>query len=505
MRILTKLQMLDAERRSVELNTSLETLMASAGHALFCEIKDYAYKNSLCHCLVLVGNGNNGGDGLVAARELADAGISTAVLLLEKPKTEIAKKAFGNLPKDVRVLYFDKDDYEQEILSADIIADCVFGTGFHGELRENAKALFSAVSRSDAYKIACDLPSGVNCENGFAAEGTLRCDKTVCLHAVKLGCLLSPARELCGELTVKDIGIPDEVHFEREIRLFGEVEAKSALPYRPQNSHKGTFGRLLIVAGSASYPGAAAICTKAALRSGVGIVTLATVQGVAAAMAPVIPEATYMGLKAAEDGSLSIDNAEAIIKAAEKSSAVLLGCGLSKTPNTTALVERLLREIKGTVIVDADGINCLSENIDVLKDTKANVILTPHPAELARLCKKSVREALERRFDELSSLCGKYNVTVLSKSRESLCCHINRAYVIRAGNTALSKGGSGDMLAGIVSSLAAQGVEAAKACALGSYIMGKTAEELGKTASQRGIIAGDIIDALPGILKRLEQ
>lgn len=505
MRILTKSQMIEAEKQSPDYGVSLAQLMDNAGYGLFEVIKEYAYKNHKTDCLLIIGSGNNGGDGLVAANHLKNAGISPTVLLTSDIKTELAKNAFLRLDHDVRVLHLTDKDISDAVLKSSIIVDCVFGTGFHGEFNDDIKNLFTIVSQASAYKIACDLPSGVNCENGFVAEGTVKYDKTVCFHAVKLGCLLSPAKEYCGEIEVREIGVPNGILPLFETIAFDRDAAHAALPPRPDNAHKGTFGRLTIIAGSEKYPGAACLCTRAALRSGVGIVNVATIEQNAVHMAPVIPEATYHSLKASRDGSISSKNIPELLKEADNSDAVLIGCGLSKTPDTIEIVSELVKSSKGTLIIDADGINCLCENIDVLKNTKATVILTPHPGELSRLVNKSLGTTLETRINSVIDFCTEYGVTVISKSRESFVFDGKKAYLICSGNSALSKGGSGDMLAGIIASLSAQGICPTDACALGSFILGSCAEELSKTMSRRAIIASDIINALPGVLFSLEK
>ncbi|MCD8327806.1 MAG: NAD(P)H-hydrate dehydratase [Ruminococcus sp.] len=504
MKIITKGQMIQAEQGSVLHGVSLSQLMDNAGFSLFTAIKNYAYKNMISDCLLIVGSGNNGGDGLVCANLLLSAGITPTILLVSDVKTELAKNALSSLNPEIEVLSCENADFEKIIQSAKIIVDCVFGTGFHGELRDDVRQVFASVEASDAYKIACDLPSGVNCENGFAASGTVKFDKTVTFHAAKLGCLISPAREICGEIEAFDICIPPAADLSLPIKEMNDDLAKEFLPKRPDNAHKGTFGKACLLVGSNKYIGAAILSATACLRSGVGLVNVMSVESVVNAIAPSIPEAIFTPL-VGTDGVIAKENAELILKEAEKADALLIGCGIQKTPETVELVKRVVEGYKGTIILDADGINSICENIDVLRSTEANVILTPHPAELSRLIGQSTAETLENRIASVISFCDKYGVTMISKSRESFVYSSNEAYLVSKGNSALSKGGSGDMLAGICTSLIAQGVEPPKALALSSYILGECAESLSKDKSKRGIIARDILNALPGVFFNIEN
>ena len=505
MKILTKEQMLEAEKRSCEFGVSLKQLMDNAGFALFEEIKSYAYENMITSCLILVGSGNNGGDGLVAANLLLSSGISPTVLIIGEVKTPLARAAFCALDKSIPVVCLGDDGYENTIINAEIIVDCVFGTGFHGEFSQPVADLFAAVNSSPAHKIACDLPSGVDCKNGFVASGAVKYHKTVSFHAVKLGCLLSPAREFCGEITVRDIGIPDRADNSFAIEMFNAKKAKEVLPYRPDNSHKGTFGRVSLIVGSSKYIGAAVLSSLAAMRCGVGLTQVITTSNVAKTIATKIPEAILLPVEPCSDGTISEKSADTLLNECEKSSCVLIGCGLGNTHNTAELTKKIVEKTKGILIIDADGINSICPNIDILKNTKARVILTPHPAELSRLIGKGLKDTLGDRISETVRFCDEYGVTVISKSRESFVYDGKSAYVISTGNSALSKGGSGDMLAGMIASLAAQGVKPIDAAALGAYILGLCAEELSDSFSKRSILPTDILGSMPGVLSKIED
>ena len=449
----------------------------------------------------LVGSGNNGGDGFVAADFLAKSGVTpTVVLMCGEPETELAKAAFKKLDSDIKVIDCGSDEFHDIIDNAEIIADCVFGTGFHGEIAPALLKSFEYIGKSLAYKIACDCPSGVNCHNGQVSAGTLNCVKTVTFHCLKAGLLFHPARDFCGEITVRTIGIPDgwDDGITPVIEDKLKAEITPLLPKRCRNSHKGTFGKLILICGSEKYMGAAGICGKSALKSGVGIVNLCTPKSVAEALVPFMPESTFTPLTADENGFITAVNTPYLKTLANGCSAIVIGCGLGVTDDTKAVVFDVIKNAKCVIIIDADGINCLSEHIDVLEEKQAEIILTPHPAELARLCGVSVDEVLSDRLGYASSLAKKYGVTVHAKGVQTITATANgNAFITDFGNSALAKGGSGDLLAGLIGSFSAQGVSPVDACILADCLMGTAAEKLSNGLSVRSILAGDIIENLP--------
>ncbi|MCD8094766.1 MAG: NAD(P)H-hydrate dehydratase [Ruminococcus sp.] len=505
-RLLTPKQMSQAEAASVDLGVSLDTLMENAGAALAKEISNTAAEIGAHSLLFLCGTGNNGGDGFVCARLLAEnmPWFEISICLVSgEPKTNLAKNAFSKLPESVRMC--DTSNAEPE--SFDIIADCIFGTGFHGEFRDNLSDFLKAIGKTKACKIACDMPSGIDCLNGKTADGTLRCDKTVTFHSKKLGMVLLPARELCGRVTVSDIYIPnswEELLDDKTLtkELFAS-DLHKLMPVRSSYSHKGSFGKLLAICGSESYIGAAAICSKAALHTGCGIVNLASPKSVIASIAGFAPECVYTPLEADSNGFISESEIPRLISLANESSAVLVGCGIGQSGSTQKLVSELIKNVEKPLIIDADGINQLAKNIDILRDKNCEIALTPHIGELARLGGTDNASAASERYALCRELVQKYDVIIHSKDASSVTFFKDKAYVTSFGCSALAKGGSGDMLAGIIGSLAAQGVDLSLSCCLGDYIMGRTAEILCKDFSAAAVTATDIIDAFKRTLTAL--
>lgn len=509
MRSLTVEQMTFCEHDAENYGVSLGALMDNAGAKLADTIQTAAKKfGDNVKIVLLVGKGNNGGDGLVAAQRLFEQGIATEIVLCcGEPDTDLSSAAYKNLDKAVPVIS-DREQALEKIASADIIVDCIFGTGFHGALRDNVKPIFVACAKSKAYKIACDLPSGTNARNGEADELSFKADETITFHMKKLGMSVSPAKNFVGNCHTADINIPKECSekLSLNIQMLDIHTAASYLPKRPSDGHKGTFGKVVSVCGSERYIGAAGLSALSAMRTGVGLFELCTAKSVVNSLSSKILECTYAAMKTDDDGFMTSVNAETILEKCRGAKCLLVGCGLGHTAETEKLVAKLVANAEIPLIIDADGINSLVPNIDVLLKKKSPVILTPHPGELARLCGVTVQEIKTYRFGYAQKLAEKYGVTVLAKSAETFAIDpTGEAYVIDQGNTALSKGGSGDMLAGITASLTAQGVQPVKAAALASFLLGYTAELAASERSERGIIAQDILAALPDSLYVLEN
>lgn len=506
--ILTPEQMRMAEQASVQLGVGLDKLMDNAGERLGEHILQAAQRLMKRNVVFLVGSGNNGGDGYVAARYLAEAGLDTTVILCcGEPKTELSVSAANKAADKCRFCSRTERAASEALNSADIIADCVFGTGFHGDIRGELSEFFAAVNKLCAYKIACDVPSGVNSHNGQASQNTFCADETVTFHRGKSGLYISPAKAFCARITVADIGIPDgwEQGIGLDISMAAAEQAAAMLPYRPEDGHKGTFGKCTLVCGSAKYPGAAMISAMSALRSGVGIVNLCTPAAVISAMGQRIPECTFTAMSTDDEGFISAANIDSILSQLEKSQAAVIGCGLGKNNSTVELVQKIVQQAKCPLLIDADGINCLSEHIDVLKDKQTEIILTPHIGELARLCGEDVKNVLGDVFGYAHAIAEKYGVTVHAKSAQTLTVNGDKCVITDFGCSALSKGGSGDMLAGLIGSLTAQGVSPADACVLADYIMGSSAKGLCESRSPRAILATDIISEFPYAFYRAEN
>ena len=496
--------MRDCEKRSDELGVSLSQLMDNAGEALARAVLKRCTQQGLRKCVILAGKGNNGGDGFVAADFLAFAGAYVTVLLCcGEPATELAKAAFSKMSDAVRVTSDPNGVFD----GCEVIVDCVFGTGFKGALPQEIADIFTAANESDALRIACDVPSGCNAKSGQADDRSFRADITITMHRKKLGLMFSPTRYLCGDTEVADIGIPAQCDDENDcpVSVCDEQFVKDVLPVRLPYGHKGTFGRLTAVCGSDTYVGAAGMSVLGAMRTGVGLCDLCTTHRVVTSLSATILECIYTQLGKDDKGFFLESNADVILEKTKNSGCLLIGCGIGHTKQTEKLVARIAEGSQCPVVIDADGINSLAANIDVLQKKRSDVILTPHPKELSRLCGCSIGQVIDDPLGCAMQLAEKYDVTVLAKSSESIVVTSSGCIVTNAGNTALSKGGSGDILAGMTASLVAQGCRPQDACAAASFILGRTAELLCKDASPRSVLPTDILAALPKSLKAIEE
>lgn len=496
--IVTTAQMRSAEERSEEKGVTRVTLMQNAAGQCLEFIKQRVDKIAGKPFAIICGSGNNGGDGMELAALLGEEGGKVTVLLTDKlPDTDTARSCMEKHHEKPDALSC-KDTAAKEILKrAEVVVDCVFGTGFHGELPASAAEMFAfANSECKGLKIAVDIPSGINGDSGEIAENAFRADVTLVLGAMKKGLLNHPACELCGETKVLNIGITDDCYSEYE-GIFTPPSVMDKLPNRPICANKGTFGKLLNVAGSISYIGAAILSSKAALRIGTGLVTLASTEYVMGAVAAAMPECVYLPLHQDDLGYIYSANAKTLAKAAENATAVSVGCGMGNNENTAAIVQALLKSGNCPIILDADGINCISDNINVLKDNDRPIILTPHPGEFARLLGISVAEVQASRLELARKFAGETGTVLLLKGMNTvIAAPDGRVNVNPTGNNALSKAGCGDVLTGIIAGLAAQGVQPYDAAVLGAYIHGKCADELVKNRNPASVLASELVDCL---------
>ena len=498
--IVSAAQMSKAEERSEQRGVSRVTLMQNAAAQCFNFIVQRIGKIAYRRFAVLCGNGNNGGDGVELAALLREQGGYVAVVLTDSfPNTDVTRACMArHMEKPATVSCQENPDSAKKLLkSAEVIVDCVFGTGFHGELPAAASEIFAYVnSYCGGLKVAVDIPSGIDCDSGEAAENSFKTDVTLVLGAMKIGLLNHPCCELCGDVRVLDIGITNDCYAEYE-GVFTPPSITDKLPSRPAFSNKGTFGELLNVAGCVNYIGAAILSSKAALRIGTGLVTLASTEYVIGAAAAAMPECVYLPLHQDDRGYIYSANAKILAEAAKSASAVSVGCGMGDNENTGEIVRTLLKSGNCPIILDADGINCISDNINVLKDNDRPIILTPHPGEFARLMGVSVAEVQVNRLGLAKRFAADTGTILLLKGRNTvIAAPDGRITVNTTGNNALSKAGSGDVLTGIIAGLAAQGVQPYDAAVLGAYLHGKCAEELVKTQSPASVLASELTDCL---------
>ena len=485
------------------------TLMENAGKsATEIIIKTVPESIQTKTCVILCGSGNNGGDGFVVARLLQNVTKKVVIILADSiPKTKDATVNYEKC-KDIGIEIFDAQfDLQRaiiEISKANIIVDAVYGIGFHGSLPEKVAEILSSANDANAFRFSLDIPSGADANTGDADKNTFSADVTISFGATKLGTLLYPCKTYCGEIKVADIGL-----FESAFDNIGAVllsitenQMPHILPERKPDSHKGTYGKLLIIAGSKNMSGAAALSVLSALKSGVGICTLASTKTVIDRVASNIYEPTYITLPENNVGGISADAVSILEKEIDKYDAVCFGMGVGNTADTKTLLANILNCARKTLIIDADGINALSSCIDLCKDTTAKIILTPHVGEMSRLTGKTILEINENRINIANDFVKENFVTLVLKGANTIVASANETYINTTGNCGLSTGGSGDVLTGIIGSLSAQGLNPLTSCLAGVFLHGKAADVATENIGKASLLPTDVINTLPLLFKK---
>ena len=499
MRLVTPLEMMKLEDLTNQSGVSYDSMMDQAGSGLAVHIARAALEQGKNSIVFLCGNGNNAGDCFVAAAKLAKQFNVTVCMTAGIPKTRTAYTKYRQL-KNIPIINA-QDTIREAVRNASVIVDGVFGIGFRGELPPFIRELSGIIAEApDKLCIAVDIPSGGSGLSGTVAEGTLHCKMTVTFGAAKTGMFIPPLSEYCGAVYLVEIGIPADA-FEQlsyPVMHLADADIRALLPARPMNAHKGMFGTLLTVAGCRNMPGAAMLAVQAALRTGVGLSCLASEEGVCRMLVSQSPESIMLPLPTDNAGKLTAQAVPSILENAKTASAVLIGCGLGLTDGTRKLVTELLTQLTCPVILDADGLNAVAPNIDILRKAKAPVILTPHPGEMSRLMRCSVSDIQKDRITAAKKLAARFpNTVVVLKGSGTVIATAEHASVNTTGNSGMSKGGSGDVLAGIIAGLAAQHIPPEDAAKIGVYLHGLAGDCAAAEFSRRAMLPSDIIRQLP--------
>lgn len=487
--VVTNAQMKSAEAECDKNYASYSQLMKNAGTAAANYILNFCSPKT--KAVILCGAGNNGGDGFVIAKILREHNIHAEIILANgAPKTETARGYYDNSALDYSA---EKARGKAVLDEANLVVDCIFGTGFHGKLPEKIAEIIE-IANKKPLKFAVDVPSGVNSDTGEFDENCFKPTHTLVLAAMKIGLINPACVDILGKVELLEIGI-DGACYKKYSAVF-KNSAENVLPARLASKNKGSFGRLLNIAGSLCYCGAAAMSTKAALRMGAGLCTLAAPISTVKILGSAICETTYLPLPENENGFIGENCEEKIAEMMSKMNAISIGCGLGNSAQTAALTEFVIKTANCPIIIDADGINSISQNIDVLRSRTGDTVLTPHPLEFSRISGLSVSEIQRDRISAAKNFAREYGVVVLLKGAYTIITDGESVIVNASGNAALAKGGSGDVLTGIITAMLAQGVSALKAAAEGAYLHGKTADELVKKMPPRAVLASDIIENL---------
>jgi len=509
MKVLSTEEMRRAELAAVADGVSLDSLMENAGLAVATAVRGTDDIHGW-RVLVLVGPGNNGGDGLVAARHLHDWG-ATVTVWLATPRDPADKNLKLLQECDVDCAPAEREDFATLLDGTDVVIDALFGTGkvrpFAGVVKEMLAAVAAArAARPKLRLVAVDLPSGLNADTGEVDALTPQADETITLGYPKTGLYLMPGAEKAGTVQCAEINISPRLVADVMTDLITPEAARGLLPPRPPYANKGTFGRALVWAGSPSYIGAAGLAAGGALRVGAGLVTLALRRSLQSALVPLIPEATYL-LLPESGGGIAADRAARIIKRALPEYNVLLaGCGLGQEPSIAAILQQIILERTGLphLVLDADGLNIISRVKDWRHRLPSGSILTPHPGEMSRLSGLPVAEIQRDRIALARRYAAEWGqVLVLKGAHTVVAAPDGRVAVAPFANPGLASAGTGDVLAGAITGLLAQGLAPYDAALLGVYLHGAAGERRRRRIGAAGMLAADLLPALPRVIREL--
>ena len=513
MKIVTVEQMRRLEQASASEGVSTDTLMENAGIAVAREARKALVAVAGSRVLVLVGPGNNGGDGLVAARHLQRWGAGvTAYLVLrrgqEDPKLRLA------LQRGVIAIsasdHPDLSDLDNELARSDLVIDAVLGTGrarpLDGVVREAMLHLSAAKTRRrDMIVMALDLPTGMNADTGQADPACHQVDITVSFGYPKAGHFQFPGASKLGRLEVVDIGIPDHLAQDIGLELLTSEWVKVRLPSRPLSAHKGTFGHVLVIAGSRNYVGAAYLASQGAARVGPGLVTLASPESIYSILASKLTEVIHLPLPDDGNGRFHSDAAILVRENLHQYSSLLIGCGFGQSEGLVEFLRKLLfvgSRPSLPVVIDADGLNNLSKIEGWWRDLSCPAVLTPHPGEMSTLTGVDTSDIQARRTEtalEWSARWGK--VVVLKGAYTVIASPEGVCRLSPFANPGLASGGTGDVLTGIIAGLMAQGLSPEDAACCGVYLHGAAGEAVREELGDTGTVAGDLLPLLPKTIK----
>ena len=530
--------------RQIEANVdksimTYDQMMLNAGHAAgeyLCQLLDITDQTRIT---LLIGKGNNGGDGLVVAHYLSqNTSAQVRLYMLEERAEDDANyQAVINAELFIAQASHDQDSrlLKNMIRSADIIIDALFGIGIRLPIRDLPAKVMRTVNqmtksdpasygetvavnptlphqlpaRPKPFIYAIDCPSGIDCDTGQADINTIPADTTITFITSKHGQFMFPAAKYVGELIVSQIGIPDTQtdistlsHF-----IIDNETVKSKLPDRPVDGHKGTFGKTFIVAGSKNYIGATSLSAESAYRSGVGLVTVATTTPIIEIIASQLREPTYIHLPD-EDGAISVSAHQSVQTQSNGYNALLIGCGLGQHPSTQSFVKQLfLSENLPPLIIDADALNILSQTESWWKNLPSDTIITPHPGEMARLTGLSTSEINSNRWNIASEKANEWGTVVVLKGAHTIIASpTGKVGVIPFKTDALGTAGTGDILAGLIAGFSTQGLSAFESATVGTFIHALAGQiAIRQIGNSRAVIARDVLNAIGLAFQHIES
>lgn len=507
MRVLNTAQMREADRRTIDdIGIPAAVLMENAGRQVVGAMESSFGDLPTSRVAILCGRGNNGGDGLVIARALRERHIDLGVYLLG-PGNGMKGPAAANLAA-ARQLGIDVVEitdaqawelHSTDVIGSDIIVDAMFGTGFRGPIEGLCETVFADVNGAGKPVVAVDVPSGLSSDTHLVPGPAIRATLTVTLAAPKIPLVLPPAENFAGNLVIAEIGIPHGVINDVAgpwLELLTKESMRALIEPRASDSHKGDYGRVLVVAGSRGKTGAAHLAADAALRSGAGLVTIATPLSCQNVIATMGPEYMTEGCEETSDATLAFEALERLLEL--DADVMAIGPGIGRHPSTAALVQGLVERSGVPLVLDADALNAfVGEPERLLGRDGVDIIITPHPGEMARLTGLTIEEVQAQRLDVARSFATTHHVTVVLKGHRTIIASPDgRAFVNLTGNPGMATGGTGDLLTGMIAAWFGQLLDAEAACKLAVYLHGLAGDLAEADEGEVAMTSTDIIARL---------
>jgi ADP-dependent NAD(P)H-hydrate dehydratase / NAD(P)H-hydrate epimerase len=509
MHVVTARQMAAIDRETIAAGTAGLELMQRAGRAIVDALDAGGWLDPDGGVLIVCGRGNNGGDGLVIARHLSEAGLAVRILMLavRDQLAPDARASYDSLPRQVAVHAAEPAAWPAKLRElaqgCTLVIDAILGTGSEPPLRAGYAALCRALNDLDLPIAAVDLPTGVGGDDGGADPHAVVADVTVTVGLPKLGLLLPPGRDHVGRLTVVDIGFPAAIvaRHAGPWHVLDLAAYQAMLPPRPSDTHKNRVGSLLLLAGSRAYGGAAHLAGLGALRSGVGLLSVGAPVCLETALRTGLPEAILRPLAETDGGTLAPLDPAALAELLARQDAVAIGPGLGADPATDRWVCDLVASLERPLVLDADGLSAFARQGRELRRAAGEAVLTPHPGELARLLQTTAGDVAARRLQLVPELAVRWGAVLLLKGSPTLIGLPDGRLVINpSGDDSLARGGTGDILTGVIGGLLAQGCAAADAALLGALVHGLAGELAASWHGRRGVLAREIAAAVATVL-----
>ncbi|MBW2205737.1 MAG: NAD(P)H-hydrate dehydratase [Deltaproteobacteria bacterium] len=514
MRLVKAAEMQEMDRLTIqELGIPGMVLMENAGRGATRFFLEHFDPSEDSHVVILCGRGNNGGDGYVIARYLHEAGLQVTILVLA-PLEKISGDALANLNiargMDLEIVEVPTREawqgYAAMLNECDFIIDGILGTGLSSEVTGFYGQVIDGINAVGRPVMAIDIPSGLNADTGEVMGVAVVADLTVTFGFPKLGQVIFPGLEYVGRLVRIDIGIPDHMAgaVRARYRMTVPDDFVDLLRYEKQDVHKGTRGHLLILAGSSGKTGAATLTALAAIRAGAGLVTVGIPRSLNTILECKLTEAMTVPLPETPQGSLSLEAEDEIFDLMDGKTALAIGPGLSTNEETTALVRKIVGSNRLPAVIDADGLNAIAPELELLEDTGEKTVLTPHPGEMGRLTGMKGSEVQAKRVDTAARFVDAHGCHLVLKGARTLIGGPNGdMFVNPTGNPVLAGGGTGDVLTGLIGGFLARGWPMTQASVAGVYLHGLAGDLLAEEGGPTGILAGELLEVLPELISDL--